>query len=198
MRKIGRSALDARTGSYLAKQQAKIDAGASVNDVWKSARRTIAMGKVLTALHQMANNRLRCFYCEDSRGTDIEHFWPKGRFPARAFAWLNMLLVCSGCNNQKGSQFPCDGQGRPLLIDPTAENPWDHLYYDAETGELAARWIPGDETWDGKGQTTIDPAILPLNNETIGAIHYRLSHRGTRPGPSGIGAWYTRSSYPGQ
>jgi len=104
-------------------------------------------------------------FCEDSRGTDIEHFWPKSTYPARTFDWLNLLLVCGGCNQAKGARFPLDAQGSPLLIDPTAEDPWDYLFFDAETGNVTARF-----TKDGlphpKGKATM-ALLLPLKEEAV-------------------------------
>ncbi|MET1071387.1 MAG: HNH endonuclease [Umezawaea sp.] len=69
-----------------------------------------------------------CMYCGDSRGTDIDHFEPIARNPLRTFDWLNHLLACSTCNSHnKGSRFPVGPDGSPLLIDPTTEDPFDHL-----------------------------------------------------------------------
>lgn len=77
-------------------------------------------------------------YCEDSAGTDIEHFYPKSRYPTRAFHWPNYLWACSHCNsNLKRTQFPLHGK-RPALIDPCAVDPMKHLQFLPSTGEYAA------------------------------------------------------------
>jgi uncharacterized protein (TIGR02646 family) len=81
-------------------------------------------------------------YCEDSRGTDIEHFWPKERYHDKAFSWENYLLACSHCNsNEKRTQFPTkqhkNGQETPLLIDPTKDEPLEHLFLSIKTGKFA-------------------------------------------------------------
>jgi hypothetical protein len=39
-----------------------------------------------------------CQYCENNEGTDIEHIYPKGHFPERAFVFENYLWACSNCN----------------------------------------------------------------------------------------------------
>ncbi|MFE5088734.1 hypothetical protein [Streptomyces mirabilis] len=48
--------------------------------------------------------------------------------PLRAFTWDNHLLACSFCNsNLKRDQYPVDAAGDCLLVDPTADDPADHL-----------------------------------------------------------------------
>ncbi|MFF7470303.1 HNH endonuclease [Streptomyces sp. NPDC008092] len=79
-------------------------------------------------LAEMAPGHERCMYCGDGQGTDIDHFEPKSLAPLRTFDWLNHVLACSFCNsNQKRSRFPVAADGSPLLVDPTAEDPLDHL-----------------------------------------------------------------------
>ncbi|MER6946561.1 HNH endonuclease [Nonomuraea sp. NPDC000554] len=93
-------------------------------------------------------------YCGDSRGTDIDHFEPINSSPLRTFDWMNHLLACSSCNsNSKRDQFPCDANGTPLLIDPTIDDPYDHLRLILSTG-----FYRGNTP---KGKTTID--VLRLN-----------------------------------
>ncbi|MFD3583281.1 HNH endonuclease [Streptomyces sp. NPDC058683] len=79
-------------------------------------------------LAEMAPGHERCMYCGDSQGTDIDHFEPKSLAPLRTFDWLNHVLACSFCNsNQKRNRFPVADDGGPLLVDPTAEDPLDHI-----------------------------------------------------------------------
>ncbi len=123
------------------------------------------MRAVLEILRDMARKRQRCMFCEDSRGTDIEHFWPKSAYPARTFDWFNLLLACAACNQAKSRSFPLDPRGRPLLIDPTAEDPWDYLFFDAATGNVTARFTEAGLPHP-KGKTTM--AILrPLGDEAV-------------------------------
>ena len=82
---------------------------------WKSKPKGV-FDEVRMALERMAHGRARCMYCEESLGTDIDHFWPKATYPARTFSWPNYLLACSHCNsNLKRNEFPLDGAGQPLL-----------------------------------------------------------------------------------
>lgn len=110
------------------------------------------------ALNTMAPGHQRCMYCGDSEGTSVDHFEPIMRNPLRTFDWLNHLLACSFCNsNQKGSRFPVDEQGLPLLVDPTVDDPFDHLVLSLSVGEYRAR--------TAKGASTID--VLGLNRAVL-------------------------------
>ncbi len=151
MRALRRSELESALADYLEAQQEKIDAGADVRVTWKAQRQTALMKRIAAYLRKMSGSRERCMYCEDSRGTDFEHFWPKQRYPERAFLWLNLLLACAACNRAKGDRFPKSDTGSPLLIDPTACDPWDFLFYDPETDELTPRWNQetGEEHLEG-------------------------------------------------
>ncbi len=79
----------------------------------------------------------KCAYCESkirvvSYG-EIEHFFPKSSYPDLTFEWTNLLLSCNVCNNpdHKGTKFPLDVNGNPLLIDPTdgKTDPMVHLEF---------------------------------------------------------------------
>jgi uncharacterized protein (TIGR02646 family) len=120
--------------------QGFIDAGGVIAAAWKSQRKSPSMRRIALVLAGIAGPRERCMYCEDSRGTDIEHFRPQSLYPDQVFRWLNFLWICAACNRSKGDRFPCDAFGEPLLLDPTLDEPWDHLFFDSDTGEITARW----------------------------------------------------------
>ncbi|MFF4171064.1 HNH endonuclease [Streptomyces sp. NPDC001744] len=125
-------------------------------ELW-GARRSVRPA-LLDALSEMAPGHARCMYCGDSQGTDIDHFDPKSRTPLRTFDWLNHLLACSYCNsNQKRSLFPTDGDGAPLLVDPTLREPLDHLRLVLPLGEYRAR--------TPQGQACID--VFGLNRRPV-------------------------------
>jgi uncharacterized protein (TIGR02646 family) len=121
---------------------------------WKTARQTATLDAVLSTLRHMMGDRQRCMYCLDSHGTDIEHFWPKTPYPSRMFVWLNLLLCCTECGRLKGDRFPLAGD-LPLLIDPTAEDPWQHLDFDPGTGNLVARFDVKKNAFSAKGEETV-------------------------------------------
>jgi len=86
----------------------------------------------------------KCAYCESKITVvtygSIDHFYPKSAYVALTFAWENLLLTCDICNDSghKGTQFPLDREGHPLLIDPTdgVTDPLAHLdfVWDAVAG----------------------------------------------------------------
>jgi uncharacterized protein (TIGR02646 family) len=105
-------------------------------------------------------------FCEDSRATDIEHFWPKAVYTDRAFVWENLLWACTGCNRQKGDRFSIDIFGDPELIDPTSEDPWDVFYYDSVTYQLTPRWIVDPAQEHPRGVYTLRILSI-LANEAV-------------------------------
>ncbi|MER5662819.1 HNH endonuclease [Streptomyces mirabilis] len=86
-------------------------------------------------------------YCDDSRGTDIDHFQPLAVAPLRAFAWDNHVLACSFCNsNAKRDAYPVGADGVCLLVDPTAEDPARHLFLMLRSGEYGHHTAKGEQT----------------------------------------------------
>lgn len=105
-------------------------------------------------LGDMAPGHERCMYCGDNQGSDIDHFEPLSVAPLRTFEWKNHLLACAVCNSHhKRHVFPRDAAGRPLLIDPTIQEPLEHLHLVLGTG-LYRGLTP-------QGETSID--VFGLN-----------------------------------
>ncbi|GAQ54442.1 HNH endonuclease [Streptomyces sp. LBUM 1476] len=105
--------------------------------LWKhTTHRRELVTPLRALLNEMAHGNRCCMYCGDDLSTDIDHFEPVAENPLRTFDWLNHLLSCTACNSScKRDQFPRDPEtGDPLLIDPTTEDPFDHLYLSLDTG----------------------------------------------------------------
>ncbi|MER8073387.1 HNH endonuclease [Streptomyces sp. NPDC094034] len=108
---------------------------------WKKAKYPKKHVKEL--LESMAHGAVRCMYCDDSHETDIDHFQPLAAAPLRAFVWANHLIACAWCNsNDKRDLYPLAADGTCLLIDPTVDDPADHLVlrfasclYEGRTGK---------------------------------------------------------------
>jgi len=182
MRRIRRLDLPTPTQRALDRQQATADAshvaGAlNVERTWKSARQTRPLKTALGILRTMAGPRQRCMYCGDSHGTDMDHFWPKQRYPGRMFRWLNLLLSCTECGRFKGADFPLKNDA-PLLVDPTAENPWQFLEFNPATGNIVARFDPAANDWTLKGTSTV--AALHLDRREALAASYQRTDRRLR------------------
>jgi uncharacterized protein (TIGR02646 family) len=167
MRRIHRESLPKRPTAFLRRKQTEVNRGSDPRAAWRQARKTKTMNLVAGTLARMSGKRQRCMFCGDSRGTDIDHFWPISPHKDRTFVWVNLLWVCAGCNRKKGDRFDLDDSGRPCLIDPTAEEPWDFLFYDSHTGILKAKYDPATGQPHPKGQYTTHPDILPLNIESL-------------------------------
>lgn len=109
-------------------------------------------------LREMAPGREHCMYCGDNQGTDVDHYEPISYNPLRAFDWLNHLLACSYCNSHaKRDRFPVDSHGQPLLIDPSTEDPFEHLLLTLSLGVYQAL--------SEKGRFTID--VCGLNRALL-------------------------------
>jgi hypothetical protein len=122
----------------LSKELATVPVGDRAKEaraLWeKSGTRTRVYRPLKSILQQMALGLEQCMYCGADFGTDVDHFDPIARTPLRAFDWLNHLLACATCNsNHKRDRFPTDADGRPLLIDPTTEDPFEHMTLSLST-----------------------------------------------------------------
>jgi uncharacterized protein (TIGR02646 family) len=152
----------------------RMEGALRVNDEWQTARQSKPLLAVLATLRQMMGERERCMYCLDSHGTDIEHFWPKMPYSERMFLWPNLLLCCAECGRLKGNRFPLVA-GQPMLIDPTAEEPWQYLDFDPTTGNVVARFDLDSNNWSPKGQGTVE--LLQLDRREALAVGYRRTYR---------------------
>jgi len=179
MRRVTRLPLDPPVQSDLDNRQRAVDqnrndAAFSAYNEWKKARQAPTLRAVLGTLRQMMGERQRCMYCLDSHATDIEHFWPKTPYPQRMFVWLNLVLCCAECGRFKGDRFPL-ADGAPLLVDPTADDPWDYLDFDPTTGNVVARFDTIANEWTAKGQATA--GLLQLDRREAMATGYRRTYR---------------------
>lgn len=146
---LPRSAAPASTLALLQRWTDRVEAAGatstSARDCW--GRAAAPKRHVRALLEPMAHGVRRCMYCDDSLGTDIDHFEPIAHAPLRAFVWANHLLACSHCNsNEKREQYPLTADGTCLLIDPTAEDPADHLVLLLRSGVYDHRTDKGEAT----------------------------------------------------
>ena len=167
MRRTIRRTLPKNVAGYLARKQSEVNSGKDPRKAWDKARKTKTLQIVAEILVKMCAGRRRCMFCDDSRGTEIDHYWPIVPYRQKTFLWDNMLWVCGGCNRAKGNRFDLDPQGAPLLIDPTAEDPWDFLFFEPDTGIITARIVGESGSPHPKGQYTADCGVLPLNIEAV-------------------------------
>lgn len=143
-------------------------------------------GRIRDALASMCSGNIRCIYCEDSRGDEIEHMRPKDLYPETVFVWDNYVLACGPCNGPKNNHFAvidartgtladvtrkpramiaAPASGQPALINPRAEDPMNLLWLDFATW----RYAPNVETGIGhlRAQYTIDVLRLNTRDELV-------------------------------
>ncbi len=179
MRRIVRAALGQKSADALARRQGAVDQARAAGPIdattiWKNARQSTEVLDALATLTHMAGDHQCCMYCEHSHGTDIEHFWPKATYPEHLFVWPNLLLCCTECGRLKGKRLPLDN-GLPLLVDPTAEDPWHFLDFEPDTGHLTARFETTTNRPSPKGTATV--ALLHLDRREALARLYSRTYR---------------------
>lgn len=114
--------------------------------------------------HLVLEFKNKCAYCESELNVtslpNIDNFYPKSKYPVEAYYWENLILCCQVCNINKRDYFPLDEQGRPLLINPSIEDPQLHINLNTESGLYEGK--------TDKGQITI--TTLGLNRNELVAF----------------------------
>ncbi len=146
---------------------------------------------VRDALHRM--HRGKCCYCERQRDikreSDVEHFRPKAGVQERsdhpgywwlAYRWSNYLFACKCCNQEhKKNRFPVHDEAAramrptdriaeecPLLVNPSSENPEQHISYEwAAAYGLFVKAVGTATDARRRGEKTIE--ILGLNRQEL-------------------------------
>lgn len=59
-------------------------------------------------------------------------------------------------------------------MDPTAEDPWDYLDFDPDTGSRVARFDGTSKRWSAKGEETV--RLLQLDRREALAAGYRRTY----------------------
>ncbi|MFH1463421.1 MAG: hypothetical protein ABIO70_03450 [Pseudomonadota bacterium] len=111
---------------------------------------------------------MKCCYCEARRGCkhdDVEHYRPKRQYWWLTWTWENLLFACPSCNRSgKGGAFPLQpgsmvlrageqppGGELPVLIDPAAEDPEEHIEFRL----VCDHWLPVARSGSRRGAETI-------------------------------------------
>jgi uncharacterized protein (TIGR02646 family) len=133
-----------------------------IEPTWKNFRRTKIGKAVYRALD--ATFRSKCVFCERANAKTADHFYPKERYPRRMFRWSNLLLCCGECNPAKGHFFPFT-DGRPVLLDPTRDDPLDFFTWDFVTGAMVASTDPARATRAAVTRDQLKLDDSPLRDE---------------------------------
>lgn len=172
MRRLTMATCPSPISVVLMRRQEALDADTTrVQTSWKSFTRLKTYAALRSTLAEPLGTRRRCAFCSDSRAADIEHFWPKSTYPERTYRFENLLLVCPECNRAKLHRFPIDASGLPLLVNPSADDPWDVLYFVPTTGILDSRITEIDATGepvrDPRGAATLEVLGPILNSNPV-------------------------------
>lgn len=125
-----------------------------VDDSFKTKYKQQDVQRALEAMYYE-----KCCYCEQIIGAEsyehIEHLRPKSNlaFHHLAFEWNNLHWSCPKCNMAKKAQWDWNNP----ILDPTVDDPRQHLTLNLITGELVSKTL--------RGQTTIDHT--QLNREKL-------------------------------
>ncbi|CAI0697965.1 Uncharacterized protein conserved in bacteria [Serratia liquefaciens] len=102
----------------------------------------------------------QCAYCGtrlyEPLMADVEHFFPKSKYPDFQEDTDNLLIACKACNMIKQDQFPLDENGKPLLLNPVSESFSEHIKQN-KNGYL--------EGLTERGHATIE--VLQLNRPSL-------------------------------
>ncbi len=130
------------------------------------SKKAYRLRSVVKALWRMQHGK--CCYCEakipeQGHGQTVEHYYPKRTFCNKKNTWENLLLACGGCNGRKGSEFPQDESGEPLIIDPSkpGEDPESHLHFNVDLADVELWGLIAPKGKSRKGDTTIN--VIGLN-----------------------------------
>jgi uncharacterized protein (TIGR02646 family) len=104
-----------------------------IDRAWVSFRRSRLGQAVYAALRAAFHSK--CAFCERVNAKTADHFYPKKRYPRQMFRWPNLLLCCGECNTAKGDYFPF-ANSRPVLIDPTRDDPLAFFAWDFLSGAM--------------------------------------------------------------
>lgn len=118
--------------------------GHSATDAWSRIRRRQDTRADINGLFAVFYRK--CAYCEsDFNATgrnQLEHYRPKAKFFEQMFLWSNWLCSCGICNEKKWSHWPVGRDGKPSLLDPTGDDPGEHLgFVDAAIVGVTPRGI---------------------------------------------------------
>ena len=177
------------------------DYEARVKDAAKRFRRhnnkTNKVFKVVRRLlNEMNPGVLRCAYCEDSVGDEVEHIKPKSLYPEDVFNWSNYLYACGRCNGPKNNKWAVfsqqDGKlttvqrgrndpikpplsGKSVFINPRAEDPFNFLMLDLrDTFEFVALGAEGSQEHQRANYTI---QVLGLNDRDDLAVQREYAYQ---------------------
>lgn len=162
-----------------------------IHNAWKRFSGTAARTEVESKLDAVFHTK--CAYCENIVPRDIEHFFPKSRFPGRMFKWTNFLRACKNCNTDKLDSFPLQRNRAPVLLDPCKDEPSAFFTWDLATGLPVLTADPARHTRADLTVTMFDLENQQLCDErrtrARNFLFYLLQSIETQPTPPDVHRW---------
>lgn len=72
----------------------------------------------------------KCSYCGyyvGNLGGNIDHYFPKSRFPELVNDYKNLTLACNYCNRKKAGRSPINENGEKVILNPREDKFNDHI-----------------------------------------------------------------------
>lgn len=113
-----------------------------------------------------------CPYCElkiNLENSQIEHIYPKDKFPEKLMEYSNYLVACISpvtCGQNKGNSW------ENYFINPTIEDPEKYLEYNLSSGEIIPKEKDESKLEYKKAKLTID--LLNLNQKKLRDIRKKI------------------------
>ena len=98
---------------------------------------------------------------EESKYMEIEHFYPKSKYPEKVLEWGNLLPSCKKCNIAKDDH---DVEIEPI-VNPFADDPKEFLYFKNY------RYFPKNEV----GERTI--LVLDINHHSLVKPRFKIGDK---------------------
>lgn len=139
-----------------------------IQDAWKAIQKDPAWPELQSALRAIFHDK--CAYCEIIVPRDVEHYYPKSRYPDRMFLWTNLLFACKNCDTDKGQRFPVV-HGQPQLIDPCDGDPALYITWDLPSG----RPIPTEDAGRKERALQTLDALPQLRHQSLADERRRVA-----------------------
>ena len=98
---------------------------------------------------------------EESKYMEIEHFYPKSKYPKKVLEWGNLFPACKKCNIAKDDH---DVEAEPI-INPFSDDPKEFLYFKNY------RYFPKNEV----GERTI--SVLDINHHSLVKPRFKIGDK---------------------
>ena len=121
----------------------------------------------------------KCCYCEakiklHGPTQNIEHHYPRKKYPEQKNNWNNLLHSCADCNQDKSCDFPLNAEYVPLIINPSDDNidPEDHITFNLAVENPEFLGVPYAKNDSEFGEESIRLLKLDLEEKCIDRAVY--------------------------